>query len=90
MKTIASGMTLAALLAFGCGGTTSQQKQNQALQHQSNSDTAAEEGRYGTAKSEQRKAQDAHHEAVEKALDNEQTIPAQPKKGDRPAPSPQK
>jgi hypothetical protein len=85
MKTIATILGCAAFLV-GCGGATSQQKQNEALEHQSNSDSAAEQGRYGTAAEEQKKAHEAHHEAVEKALDNQQPVPPQPVKGDRPTP----
>jgi hypothetical protein len=95
MKNLALGISVVALGALwtaGCGGASSQQKQREALVHQTNSDTAAEQGRYGTAAEEQKKAQEAHHEAVMKAIDKQQPIPPQPQKGDTvpPPPAPQK
>lgn len=75
---------LAATLMFGCT-TTSQQKQRQALMHQERSDAAAGRGAYGEAGDQQRKAHDAHYEAVKKAMDEGKPIPPQPAIGDKPA-----
>jgi len=72
--------------SVGCGGASSQQKQNEALGHQSKSDEAASEGRYGDAADHQKKAQEDHHEAVMTAIDKQEPIPAQPVRGDKPAP----
>jgi hypothetical protein len=80
----ASGlMACLATLLIGCT-TTSQQAQRAALVHQQNSDEAAKRGSYGEADKEQRRAQDAHHEAVVKALDEGKPLPPQPAAGDKP------
>ncbi len=71
----------------GCGASSSE-AQRSALQHQQNSDAAANAGAFASAESEQRKAQDAHHDAVTKAIDEGKPIPPQPKPGDTASPSP--
>jgi len=71
---------------FGCGAT-SNEEQRRALTHQQNSDNAAKGGQYGVADTEQRKAQDAHHSAVDKAMDEGKPIPPQTKFGDAPPPA---
>jgi hypothetical protein len=79
---------LAALLfsaGIGCGASSSEE-QRRALVHQQNSDEAAQAGYYGVAGSEQRKAQDAHHKAVIKAIEEGKTLPPQTKQGDVPPP----
>jgi hypothetical protein len=83
-KTI-SAITLA-LLAGACavGCATSGQEQQRALAHQQSSDTAASNGQYGIAGSEERKAEDAHHKATVKAIDEGQPLPPQTKPGDKP------
>ena len=73
---------LPAACASGCA--TSGQEQQQALAHQRNSDTAASNGQYGIAGSEERKAEEAHHEATVKAIDEGKPLPPQTKKGDKP------
>ncbi len=76
-----------ALLAGACaaGCATSRQEQQRALAHQQNSDTAASNGQYGIAGSEERKAEDAHHKATVKAIDEGKPLPPQTKPGDKPA-----
>ena len=74
-------------VALGCGASSSEE-QRRALVHQQNSDDAAKNGQYGVAGDEQRKAQDTHHDAVNKALDEGKPIPPQPQFGDRPPPPP--
>ena len=71
---------------FGCAATSAEE-QRRALTHQQNSDNAAKGGQYGVADAEQRKAQDAHHNAVNKAMDEGKPIPAQTKFGDAPPPA---
>ena len=73
-----------ALLAGAAGCATSGQEQQRALAHQQNSDTAASNGQYGIAGSEERKAEDAHHKATVKAIDEGKPLPAQTKRGDKP------
>src|SRR5438270_10995418 len=68
---------------FGCA-TTSGEQQRRALTHQQNSDNAAANGQYGIAGSEQRKAEDSHHKAAVKAMDEGNPIPPQTKQGDTP------
>ena len=84
MMTAAGFFLVVAACASGCA--TSNQEQQRALAHQQNSDTAAANGQYGIAGSEQRKAEDAHHKASVKAIDEGKPIPAQTKSGDKPAP----
>lgn len=84
-------MCFAAVLfstAVGCSASSSE-TQRKALEHQQNSDEAAVGGHYGIADTEQRKAQDAHHDAVTKAINEGKPIPPQPKPGDVPPPPPQ-
>ena len=71
--------------AFGCA--TSGQEQQRALRHQQNSDNAAANGQYGIAGDEQRKAEDSHHKATTKAIDEGKPLPPQTKAGDKPAPT---
>jgi len=83
---IAGGFALViGACAFGCA--TSGQEQQRALAHQQNSDTAAANGQYGIAGSEQRKAEDSHHKATTKAIDEGKALPPQTKTGDKPAPT---
>ena len=85
MKNSISAVALA-LIAVACtsGCATSGQEQQRALAHQRNSDTAASNGQYGIAGSEERKAEDAHHKATVKAIDEGRPLPAQTKPGDKP------
>jgi hypothetical protein len=71
------------LSAVGCA--TSRQEQQRALAHQQSSDTAAANGQFGIAGDEQRKAEDAHHKATIKAIDEGKPLPPQTKVGDHPA-----
>ena len=74
-------------LLFGVGAcATSRQQQQRALAHQQNSDIAAANGQYGIADSEERKAEDAHHKAAVKAIDEGKHVPPETKRGDVPAP----
>lgn len=75
-------------VGVGCAGATSSEEQQKALVHQENSDKAADVGAFGIAGEEQRKAQDKHHDAVTKAIDEGEPIPPQTKPGDVPAPPP--
>ena len=77
--------TLCAASAIACGATSSEE-QRRALVHQQKSDDAANQGQYGVAADEQQNAQDAHHEAVNKAIDEGKPIPPQTKRGDVPPP----
>ena len=82
------GLALITVTAgLGCAGSSEEQQRN-ALSHQQNSDEAARAGAYGTAEAEQRKAHDAHHDAVTKAIDEGKPIPPQTKPGDTPPPPP--
>jgi hypothetical protein len=67
------------------GCATSRQEQQRALAHQANSDVAAANGQYGIAGDEQRKAEDAHHKAAVKAMDEGKPLPPAPIPGDKPA-----
>jgi|KBSMisStandDraft_5_1062788.scaffolds.fasta_scaffold3758538_1 hypothetical protein len=67
------------------GCATSHQEQQRALAHQQNSDNAAANGQYGIAGSEERKAEEAHHKAAVKAIDEGKPIPPQTKAGDKPS-----
>jgi|GEM_PF-1501077 len=82
----ATVMGLSTALTSGCA--TSREEQRSALIHQQNSDVAATNGQYGIAGSEQRKAEDAHHKAVKKAIDEGKPIPPQTKPGDPVPPDP--
>jgi hypothetical protein len=79
--------TCCAASAIACGATSSEE-QRRALIHQQKSDDAAKQGQFGIAGDEQQNAQDAHHEAVNKAIDEGQPIPPQTKPGDVPPPKP--
>ena len=70
----------------GCGASSSEE-QRRAVIHQNNADQAAQQGQYGVAGDEQRKAEEAHARAVEKAMDEGKPIPRQTRPGD-PAPPP--
>ena len=74
---------LAGVSSSGCA--TSHEEQQRALAHQQNSDNAAANGQYGIAGSEERKAEDAHHKAAVKAIDEGKPIPPGTKPGDKPA-----
>jgi hypothetical protein len=80
--TVIAGATVASI---GCGASSGEE-QRQALRYQERSDEAAKNGQYGVAGEDQRKAQDAHHSAVRKAIDEGKPIPPQPQIGDRPPP----
>jgi hypothetical protein len=84
MTALASSL---AALAIGCGATSGEE-QRRALTYQQNSDDAARNGQYGIADENQRKAHDAHHKAVTKAIDEGKPIPPQTKFGDVPPPPP--
>jgi hypothetical protein len=73
--------------AIGCGASSGEE-QRRALTYQQNSDEAARNEQYGIAADQQRKAHDAHHNAVTKAIDEGKPIPAQTKSGDTPPPTP--
>ncbi|WP_437578318.1 hypothetical protein [Sorangium sp. So ce887] len=74
--------------AIGCGATSAEE-QRRAVTHQHNADEAADQGQYGMASDEQRKAEDAHGRAVQKAMDDGTPIPRQTRPGDPPpAPPP--
>jgi hypothetical protein len=73
------------LPVLGCGASSGEE-QRRALTYQQRSDDAASKGEYGRAGEEQRKAQDAHHDAVNKALDEGKPLPPQPRQGDVPPP----
>jgi hypothetical protein len=83
IMTAIAGATMVA--AIGCGATSGED-QRQALRYQQQSDEAARNGVYGVAGDDQRKAQDAHHSAVRKAIDEGKPIPPQPQIGDVPPP----
>ena len=86
MKRIMTAAAVFALVAGSASGcATSNQEQQRALAHQENSDTAAANGQYGIAGSEQRKAEAAHHQAAKKAIDEGKPIPPQTKPGDKPS-----
>jgi hypothetical protein len=81
---IAGGFVLLiGVSAFGCA--TSGQEQQRALAHQENSDNAAANGQYGIAGAEQRKAEDSHHKATTKAIDEGKPLPPQTQTGDKPS-----
>jgi hypothetical protein len=86
MKSMMIASSLALALAVGASGcATSGQEQQRALAHQQNSDNAAANGQYGIAGAEQRKAEDSHHKAATKAIDEGKPLPPQTKAGDKPA-----
>ncbi|MGK3962817.1 hypothetical protein WMF38_01330 [Sorangium sp. So ce118] len=71
--------------AIGCAATSAEE-QRRAVKHQHNADEAAHRGQYGMAGDEQRKAEDAHARAVQKAMDEGKPIPRQTRPGDPPLP----
>lgn len=71
--------------AIGCAATSAED-QRRAVSHQNNADQAARQGQYGVAGDEQRKAEDAHASAVQKAMDEGKPIPRQTRPGDPPPP----
>jgi hypothetical protein len=71
--------------AIGCGASSAEE-QRRAVIHQNNADQAAQQGQYGIASDEQRKAEEAHAKAVRKAMDEGKAIPRQTRPGD-PAPA---
>jgi len=73
--------------AIGCGASSAEE-QRRALTYQQSSDEAATRGQYGVAGEDQQKAQDAHHRAVDKAIEEGKAIPPQTKFGDAPPPRP--
>jgi len=73
--------------ALGCA-STSAEEQRRALTYQQSSDEAAKKGQYEKAGDDQQNAQDAHHEAVNKAIKEGKPIPPQPQMGDRPPAQP--
>jgi hypothetical protein len=82
MKTLLTAAGLIAMVSsFGCA-STSKEEQRRSLVHQQNSVTAAENGQFGIAGDEQKKAHEAHAKAVKKAIDEGKPIPPQPKPGD--------
>jgi hypothetical protein len=83
--TAVTGLLVAS--AIGCGASSGEE-QRRALTYQQNSDDAARKEQYGIAGEEQRKAHDAHHNAVTKAIDEGKPIPPQTKFGDVPPPPP--
>jgi len=68
--------------AMGCGATSAED-QRRAVVHQNNADRAAQQGQYGVAGDE-----NAHAEAVQKAMDEGKPIPRQTRPGDPPPPAP--
>ena len=82
MTALASSL---AALAIGCGASSSEE-QRRALTYQQSSDEAAKNGQYGLAGEDQQKAQDAHHNAVNKAIEEGKPIPPQTRFGDAPPP----
>jgi hypothetical protein len=77
--------TVFALAATAC--STSREEQRVAVGHQQSSDEAAGRGEYGVAGAEQRKAEESHHRAVRKAIDEGVPVPPQTERGDQPPPS---
>lgn len=73
--------------ALGCSATSAEEQRRSVI-HQDNADQAAKEGQYGVAGDEQRKSEEAHASAVEKAMDEGKPIPRQRRPGDPPAPPP--
>lgn len=74
-------LAFAVALGVSCT-TTSAESQRAAAAHQYKAEQAADRGFYGVAAEEQRKAADAHYEAVKKAIDEGKPLPPQPMLGD--------
>lgn len=85
---VMAGLTTVLVASIAGCGASSSEEQRRALKHQQNADEAAEQGQYGVAGEEQRRAEDSHASAVQKAMDNGEPIPRQTQKGDRPPPPP--
>lgn len=85
---VMTGFTTVLVAALAGCGASSAEEQRRAVKHQQNADEAAEQGQYGVAGAEQRRAEESHASAVQKAMDNGEPIPRQTQKGDR-APPPQ-
>lgn len=83
---ITCGVCVVVASLSGCGATANEE-QRRAVVHQNNADQAAQQGQYGVAGDEQRKAEEAHARAVQKAMDEGKPIPRQTRPGD-PAPAP--
>jgi hypothetical protein len=81
-------LLLSTAIVFAAGCATSNQEQRRALVHQQNSDVAAANAEYGIAGDEQRKAEESHHKAVKKAIDEGKPIPPQTGPGDPVPPLP--
>lgn len=86
IMTCATGVLISS--AIGCGATSAEE-QRRAVVHQNNADQAAQQGQYGVAGDEQRKAEDSHARAVQKAMDEGKPIPRQTWQGQPPPPAPQ-
>lgn len=83
---VMTGLTTVLMASVvGCGASSAQD-QDRAMQHQQNADEAANQGQYGVAGAEERRAHDSHASAVQKAMDEGQPIPPQTKKGDKAPP----
>jgi hypothetical protein len=85
MTGVQRSAAMAAILCctlFGCA--TSRDEQRSALAHQEKADDAAQRGAYSVAADEQKRAAEAHHDAVVKAMKEGSPIPPQPKVGDKP------
>lgn len=79
---IMASLTLALTASIiGCGASSAEE-QRRAVIHQGNADEAAQQGQYGVAAGEQRKAEDAHARAVQKAMNEGRAIPRQTRPGD--------
>lgn len=88
VKASITGVLIASAIGCGACGASSAEEQRSAVNHQNNADEAAGQGQYGVAGDEQRKAEQAHARAVQKAMDEGRPIPRQTRPGD-PAPPPQ-
>ena len=86
---IVTGLCFLTMLGLTASCSTSREEQRNALAHQQSSDVAASRGEYGVAGAEQRKAEDSHHKAVNKAIDEGIPVPPQTAPGDRAYPSDQ-
>jgi hypothetical protein len=84
-----TGLTTILVASIAGCGASSAEEQRRAVQHQQNADQAADKGQYGVAGEEQRRAEDSHASAVQKAMDNGEPIPRQTQKGDKVPPPPQ-
>lgn len=85
--TIACITGVLAVSVVGCGASSAEE-QRRAVNHQNNADQAAQQGQFVVASDEQRKAEESHSKAVEKAMDQGEPIPRQTRPGDPPPVSP--